>query len=401
MRRFVLPLILVLVVAAVAAPLEYFSLTKKEASTQRSPFFFGLTYGGDTVEGGKLLIDRVQNYTNVFVVNSYPISTNKTALDEICNYAAQKGLSFFVYFFSLYSAQWQQNWVVTANQAWGEKFLGVYLRDEPGGRQIDLHETVSPDNLTSTAYETANYSEAAQLFVSNAGAWSMSFLKNNSVPVVVSDYALYWFDYEAGFKVIFAELGSNNSVALQIAQCRGAAASQGKEWGSIITWTYDAPPYIEDATKMYHDLMTSYDTGANYCLVFNYPETNQTAPYGILTDAHFLKMQSFWTYTQTHSRATSDSHGQAALVLPKDYGWGLRHGYDSVWGLWDSTNPNLPYSLMQIGHDIFVLQEMYGSDFDVVYDRNGVNPADIYSNVYYWNTTAFGTPPPPITPSNA
>jgi hypothetical protein len=393
MRRLVLLLIAVIAFAAVIVPLTYY-FTFQGPAEQESNFYFGVTYGEDTVEGAKLLIDRVQNCTNLFVVDSFNISQNETQLNQICSYASQKGLNFFVYFFSLYVAEWQRSWVETANQTCGNKFLGVYLRDEPGGRQIDLNETVS-----ATVAKAANYTytDVAQNFVSIVGnTWSMSFLKNHSIPVVASDYALYWFDYEAGFNTIFAELGSNSSTPLQIAQCRGAAVSQGKEWGTIITWTYDQPPYIEEASKMYQDMVTSYDAGAKYVLVFDYPQSPEGNPYGILTDEHFAAMQQFWNYTQTHPQ--NQLRGEVAFVLPKDYGWGLRNGNDTVWGLWDPYDSSLPYSLLQIGHDIYVLLERHGTNLDVVYEQNGVNPADTYSTVYLWNTTDLGTPPPPITP---
>lgn len=398
MKRFVLSLIAVLAVAAVVVPVAYFYFSQEEAALRHTSFYFGVTCGEDTVEGMKLLIDRVQNFTNVFVVDSMAISENVTALNEVCNYASQKNLSFFVYFFSLYAYAWQPDWVVTANQTWGDNFLGVYLRDEPGGRQIDLKETVSMASLGETAFLEANYTTAAQKFVSDAGNRSMDFLKNQSIPVVVSDYALYWFDYEAGFDVVFAELGSNNSRGLQFAQCRGAAVNQGKEWGAIVTWTYSEPPYIENASKMYQDLIASYEAGANYCLVFDYPRSPETNAYGILTDDHFTQMHQFWAYTKTHPRSSSESHGEVAFVLPEDYGWGLRHCYDTIWGLWDPNNPALPYSPMQIGHGIYMLLEKYGNDFDVIYEQNGVNLAQTYSTVYLWNTTELGTPPPPITP---
>src|SRR3989304_10258235 len=106
-------------------------------TTSKDGFFFGVTYGQDTVEGAKLLIDKVKDYTNLFVVDSYSISNgaNGRDLNEICDYAADANLHFIVYFFSFYGSVWMQNWGITAEQKWGEKFLGVYLRDESGGRQ--------------------------------------------------------------------------------------------------------------------------------------------------------------------------------------------------------------------------------------------------------------------------
>ena len=41
----------------------------------------------------KKLIDLVQNYTNLFVLLSRPISKNQTETTQICDYAIKKGLS--------------------------------------------------------------------------------------------------------------------------------------------------------------------------------------------------------------------------------------------------------------------------------------------------------------------
>ena len=43
------------------------------------------------------------------------------------------------------------------------------------------------------------------------------FLKNHNIPVICSDYALYWFDYKGGYDVVFAQLGWNNNPAQEIA----------------------------------------------------------------------------------------------------------------------------------------------------------------------------------------
>ncbi len=60
-----------------------------------------------------------------------------------------------------------------------------------------------------------------------------------------SDYGLYWWDYKGGYDVMLAELGWNVSVAEQIALVKGAARLQDKEWGTMITWQYRSPPYLD------------------------------------------------------------------------------------------------------------------------------------------------------------
>jgi len=377
MKHFGLLLIAVLAVSALVLPLVYFSIDNKEEKSD--DFFFGVTYGQDTVEGAELLIDKVQNITNVFVIDSWPISNNKTALDSICNYAAGKNLSFFVYFFSLYSESWQRDWVTSAAQIWGDKFLGVYLRDEPGGRQIELNETVP---------SASNSGDAAAAFVQNLSSyWSMQFLKKEGIPVVTSDFALYWYDYKAGFDVIFAQLGWNNSRPLQIAQCRGAALEEGKDWGTIITWTYQQPPYIASGPETYQDMLASYDAGAKYILVFNYPQDPPTNQYGILADGHFLAMQQFWDYSKTHPRIPSEKRAEAAFVFPKNYGWGMRNGNDSIWGLWSPDDPSLEGWPLVIGRSLKILLDRYVIKLDVIFDGGGIDPSKLYSKVYMWNQT--------------
>ena len=98
-------------------------------------FYVGVTFGGNTTAEAKTLINEVKNYTNVFVVDSLPISQNEAEMYEICDYAVQNGLHIIVYF-AWFSEYWQANFLDTAKQRWGEKFLGVYLYDEPGGVQL-------------------------------------------------------------------------------------------------------------------------------------------------------------------------------------------------------------------------------------------------------------------------
>ena len=69
---------------------------------------------------------------------------------------------------------------------------------------------------------------------------------------------------------------------------------------------------------------------AKYLIVFNYPQIN---PYGALTEEHFTAMKTFWNKIHTFpGNASEKTDAQVALVLPKDYGWGMRDGYDNIWG---------------------------------------------------------------------
>jgi hypothetical protein len=311
-------------------------------------FFFGVSYGSNTVNEAKLLIDKVKGYTNFFIVNNWDVSTNETALNEICDYVAEAGLSFIVFFDFISLGKyvdpfhdeypWHEEWVLTAKEKWGEKFLGIYIYEEPGGKQIDtgLFDEFLHDNERSRMYENVTkYSEAAEVFVTELPrSWSFHYLQNSNITKFVSDYALYWFDYLADYDTVFAELGWNHSTPQQIGLCRGAATAQGKEWGAIITWTYENPPYLASGAKILEDMISAYESGAKYVIVFNFPRFPEGNPFGILNEEHFIAMQQFWEHTYTYPEDYGKTTDQVAFVLPKDYGWGMRSPEDRIWGLW-------------------------------------------------------------------
>jgi hypothetical protein len=366
--------LIILAISVIVASLVYHQV---ENGNSEEKFFFGVTYGQNTVEEAKLLIDKVKNYTNLFILDSHSITTNNTTpqvLNEICDYAAKADLHFIVYFFSFLSGPWQQEWLDTAKQRWGEKFLGIYLRDEPGGRQLELAEVV--ENASS-------YSDAADIFVNTiSSTFSVQFLNGKDAPVFTSDFALYWFDYLAGYNTVFAELGSNNSRVQEIALCRGAANILEKDWGAIITWTYDKPPYIANDTEIYQDMVTAYDAGAKYVIVFNYPQYPADNPYGTLTDKHFSAMERFWNYISSYPRDAQRTTGQVAYVLPKDYGWGMRRLDDNIWGIWgpDEKSPIIWENLNK-------LVTKYGLKLDIIYDDPQYNFERKYNQAYTWNAT--------------
>ena len=213
----------------------------------------------------------------------------------------------------------------------------------------------------------------------------LSPVKNQSYQLFTSDYALYWWDYKGGYDTVFAQLGWNNTIAQEIGLVRGAANLQGKDWGTIITWTYTVPPYLTSGDEMYSQMRLSYECGAKYVVVFNYAE-NMTAPYGILQEEHFQALQRFWNEVVKNPTVV---HGgvkaEAALVLPKDFGWGMRSQHDTIWGLWkaDSTD-----TTEQVWTQLQSLLSQYGSKLDIVYDDPAYPVAGKYSQVYYWNQTS-------------
>ena len=91
-----LTLLTILVISASITSIFVYNQINQDSQEK---FFFGVTYGQNTVEEAKVLIDKVKNYANLFIINSYPITTNNTepeVLNEICDYAAKSDLYFIV-----------------------------------------------------------------------------------------------------------------------------------------------------------------------------------------------------------------------------------------------------------------------------------------------------------------
>lgn len=231
-----------------------------------------------------------------------------------------------------------------------------------------------------------NYDVATDLFLNKTSSplnrfsnyWNLS---SSSFPIFTSDYALYWWDYKAGYDMILAQLGWNNSINQEIALVRGAANLQHKDWGTMITWKYMQAPYLSDGDEMYRQLKASYEAGARYVLVFNYAK-DMSSTYGILQDQHFEALQRFWTEIQSGTVTHGGVKAEAAFVLPENYGWGMRHPQDKVWGIWQ---PSEQYS--QIWPNLHATLTKYGAKLDIVYEDPAYPAAGRYSHIYYWNQT--------------
>ena len=185
---------------------------------------------------------------------------------------------------------------------------------------------------------------------------SISNSVTSPVPVFTSDYALYWFDYEAGYSTIFTEIGNNETMNGKIEAidlCRGAATAQNKDWGAIITLVTDNPPSPESGSVMLKDMTMAYNAGAKYVVAFNYYQING---YGGLTDEQFNAIKQFWNNIHSSSSDSQGKYcGQVALVLPSDYGSGLRSPTDKIWGLWPADNESA-----QIWENMNKLIDKYG-----------------------------------------
>jgi hypothetical protein len=382
---------LVLTITLIAVILVSLLVTIKLVSEPQFPEFFvgvefAYSYGNVSdyramVSDLKILVDKVKNYTNLFVIGTPELAFKQTILNETCDYIYNAGLYFIVLFTSPLPLegeppQYDYNpyvWIIKAKQKYGDRLLAVYRYDEPGGNQLD--------NGTSHLFtEAENYTDAAQKYVDLLNI-HLEYYLYSGADVLTSDYGLYWFDYKGGYNAVLAEFGSNHSRELNVALCRGAAKAQNKDWGAILTWTYNDKPYIESGEKLYEDMTLAYDAGAKYMVIFDYPKIGQ---YGILTKEHFDALEKFWNYIHSNPQNYGANQARVAYILPQDYGFGFRRVNDNIWGLWNADDLSL-----KVWDDANNLISQYNSRFDIVYNDPEFINAIIsrYDKLIFWNET--------------
>jgi len=335
-------------------------------------FFVGVDVAYADLDAIKELVDKVSSYTNLFVIGSTGITYDEEKLDETCQYLYDNGLDFIIYTEKEYYDQLQHQWTEDARKRWNTHFLGYYLFDEPGGRQLDLSFIAVEEakNFADAANQFENYYSMILNY--------MNYTDSTNTTLFTSDYALYWFDYKAGYDVMFAEFGWNYSRQLNVALNRGAATVQNKDWGVMITWTYNHPPYIESGEELYNDLILAYNNGAKYILVF---DTNKNYTESILEKEHFEAIEQFWQYTIDNPRSNLQADERIAFVLPKGYGYGFRGPEDKIWGLWEADDLSL-----EISYHLGTLLEEYRTNLDIIYDDD-IKYDEFYSKYIFWNGT--------------
>ncbi|MCW4019443.1 MAG: hypothetical protein NWF00_12335 [Candidatus Bathyarchaeota archaeon] len=330
----------------------------------------------------KTLVDEVKDYTNLFVIGIPEVSQNQEVLNESCNYIYDAGLHMIILFTDTTSYNYTLNdWTSAARQKYGEKFLGVYRLDEPGGKELDNYEERTLNKTVPYLPNVRNYTGASDEYVQNLQVHIEHWNHNLYSTLLTADYGLYWFDYKAGYNTILAEFGWNHSRQITVGLCRGAATAYNREWGAIITWTYDQEPYIASGPEIYEDMVLAYQAGAKHVVVFSYPDLNK---FGILTEEHFEAMKEFWQYINKHPEDHGSQQATVAYVLPQDYGFGFRRANDTIRGLWTADD-----LVPKIWEDVNKLSVTHGLGFDIVYNDPEFHEFILagYEKVIFWNET--------------
>ena len=274
-------ILLTVVLVAVLVSSLFFAvetIVPPQPSTQAPEFYVGIQCGYGNVTLNKILIDRVKNYTNLFIIGATDIVKNATLLNEVADYAYAAGLHFSVYFsiaqtygelgenitmqytdpngtvvqFTGYRSPLPTGWLKNATAKYGEYFLGAYVFDEPGGNQLDggIQRVVNVNYNTQTDYATT-----ANAFFGNVSS-KIEGYRNTTVMTFTSDYGLYWFDYTAGYDAVLAQFGgSSSSRQLQVSLSRGAADVQSKDWGIMVTHKSRQVQVMESGPELYDDLV--------------------------------------------------------------------------------------------------------------------------------------------------
>lgn len=262
------------------------------------------------------------------------------------------------------------------------------LTYEPNGTVFDQDGQVVTNQGNISQFESyqnvcnlnplLNDSAVANMYESNLQSTLSSIGSESYVKLFTSDYALYWFDYQGGYNNVFAELFGTQTDAQTLALVRGAADMQGKSWGVMIEPASQSPLTLQTGDQIYDELRQAYEDGAGYAVVFNYaPDSNSTL--GLLQDEQFNAVQKFWTNIVQNPKVTNNVKGQDALVLPSDYGGGIRSPTDTIWGIWPADNQS-----QQVWNAVQASLAKYGSKLDIVYNEPTVGQ---YQHVYYWNQT--------------
>jgi hypothetical protein len=126
-------------------------------------------------------------------------------------------------------------------------------------------------------------------------------------------------------------------------------------------------------------MKTSYQTGAEYIIIFNYSEDPQNP--NTLQEEHFQTLEQFWNDIVQNPKIKHGSiKANAVLVLPQNYGWGMRHPEDNIWGIWSADDKS-----QVIWDQLQNKLDQHGLRLDIIYEEPHYSVAGRYQQIYYWD----------------
>ena len=335
-RTIVLSIALIVtVLVGLIAVIGYTSLSKK----YDSPFYVGVTFGGDNSVEAKLLIDRVKGYTNLFVVSSGPLQNNLTELENTCDYAVKSGLDIIVYFGSY---EMQRNttaaFIDTAQQQWGNHFLGVYYGDEPSGKALD--GLMRLDNVSNLGNVTVGQYGVTISQTSGSNMTSKSFYYNGiflgQINVAYNDFSTYNVTMVNYFPNGTIAVSKNNEYLIYLTN--GTVLKQMDLPNLNTSWLWNGTILTQDGSP----------TQLSFSAVTDRGDISQFEPYQQLWDSRpFQTMEELsviaTSYVKTQ-QATTDwiANQEHVKLFTSDYvlyWWDYQIGYDTVFAQlgWNNT----------------------------------------------------------------
>jgi hypothetical protein len=132
-----------------------FLVSKFDFSGKTTNVYVGVAYCGNSVVDGKMLIDKVKSYSNLFVLQSGLLQRDLASVDELGDYAVSAGMYFLPYFGTFIQSPFSI-WLENAKERWGDHFIGIYYSDEAGGKMLDdyvtFEDAITGDKITKTEY---------------------------------------------------------------------------------------------------------------------------------------------------------------------------------------------------------------------------------------------------------
>jgi hypothetical protein len=268
----------------------------------------GVTYGGNSVTEAEQLIDRVKNYTNLFVVASGSWqSNNVSALLDVGDYAVASGLNvFFNFGTNAYLKDAVSGFIDAAQARWGSRFLGIYYGDEPGGKMLDAQVQLYSNNPNETLYK---YADGSLYVIVANGTLTSARLFYPSGQITIDD-SLH-------------DATSHSVLATNITQYYSNGTLSFSVYSDDLHQTL---LYQPDGTVQTSDGITVTNAG----------DISQFTPYQQVWDSRPLQTQSDAAnaYVGTQKQALDWIHKQANVtIFTSDYAlywWDYQSGYDMV-----------------------------------------------------------------------
>ena len=171
------------------------SKSSSASIASKKPFYVGVTYCGNSTIEAEALIDKVKNYTNLFVLQSGTLMLNFTATEQICDYAVNSGLNFILYYSSNGLGNNLDSFLNEAQSRWGSHYLGVYFNDEPAGHLLDSRSIVLNDNtninIERNIDSVSSFVDPSLSIVRNTNSISFSELLGSGLNATSNQYNFY------------------------------------------------------------------------------------------------------------------------------------------------------------------------------------------------------------------